>query len=180
TGLGLASAYGIIKNHGGIISVISTKGVGTTFNIYLPASEKPVTKDKIVDEGLLMGTETILLVDDEEMIIDVGMDILKIIGYKVLVARGGQEAIEIYKKNEEQVDLIILDMIMPDMSGPETCRILREIKTDLKIIFSSGYSMNGNVKDIMNEGGCAGFIQKPYKVRELSQKIREVLGMKMG
>ena len=174
TGLGLASAYGIIKNHGGIINVYSEKGHGATFKIYLPASGKHLMKEKIRQEAVLTGSETILLVDDEEMVADIGKGMLERLGYKVVVATGGNEAIKLLKTIRQQVDLIILDMIMPDMSGAETFNRLRAIKPDVKILLSSGYSLNGQASEIMQRG-CNGFIQKPFNVKQISRKIREIL-----
>jgi PAS domain S-box-containing protein len=174
TGLGLASAYGIIKNHDGFIDVYSEKGEGTTFNIYFPASGQEAVKEKEIGEKLIRGTETVLLVDDENIIIDVSKDILKTLGYKVLLARGGEEALIVYKKNQDKIDMVILDMIMPDMGGGETYDKLKEINPDIKVLLSSGYSINGQANEIL-ERGCDGFIQKPYKTGELSKKIWEVL-----
>jgi len=177
TGLGLASVYGIIKNHGGIINVYSEKGEGTTFTIYLPASEKKLIKEKELPKEILKGTETILLVDDEDMILDVGEQILKTMGYKVLIAGSGKEAIEIVRTTLESSppDLVILDMIMPQMGGGETYDKLKEIGPTIKVLLSSGYSINGQAKEILKRG-CNGFIQKPFTMRELSKAIREVLG----
>ena len=174
TGLGLASVYGIIKNHGGIINVYSEEGEGTTFNIYLPTSEKEVIKEKELPEVLLKGTGTILLVDDEDMIIDVGQGMLKALGYTVLVARGGKEAIELYRANKDKIDMVILDMIMPGVGGGETYDRIKEIKPDIKVLLSSGYSINGQAEEILDRG-CDGFIQKPFNMRQFSQKIREIL-----
>lgn len=118
TGLGLASAYGIIKNHGGFINVYSEIGKGTTFNIYLPVSDKKEINETIEPtEKIIKGSGTILFVDDEEMIISLGKEILEKLGYNVLLANGGGEALNVYKNNREKIDLVILDMIMPDLSG---------------------------------------------------------------
>jgi PAS domain S-box-containing protein len=177
TGLGLASAYGIIRNHSGIISVRSKKGDGATFDIYLPASEKKIFKEKQPAKEVLTGAETVLLVDDEDIIIDVGQEILETLGYKALLAKDGKEAIEICKNNLYKVDLVVLDMIMPGMDGGVVFDRLRENNPEIKILLSSGYSINGRAKDIL-ERGCDGFIQKPFNIKELSQKIREILDRK--
>ncbi len=177
SGLGLASAYGIIKNHGGIINVYSEKGHGTTFTIYLPASEKEVVREKEMSVKIVRGTETILFVDDEEMIRNVGQELLEKFGYKVLIARDGEAAVNIYKANKDGIDLVILDMIMPGIGGGETYDRLREINPGIKVLLSSGYSINGEAANIL-ERGCSGFIQKPFSMADLSNKVREVLDKK--
>ena len=174
TGLGLASAYGIIKNHNGIINVYSEKGHGTTFKIYLPASDKQVIAEKLKPEEAQGGSETILLVDDEEMVSDIGKDLLEKLGYTVLVADGGTEAIKLFKRHRDQIDLVILDMIMPDMGGGETFSRMRAIRPNAKILLSSGYSLDSRASAIMKQG-CNGFIQKPFNLKKLSHKIREIL-----
>ena len=178
SGLGLASAYGIIKNHDGFINVYSEKGEGATFNIYLPASESEVSGQKSeISEDVRHGDETVLLVDDEDVIIKVGQEILNALGYQVLVVRSGKEAIEVYKKNKDKIDLIILDMIMPDMGGGEVYDKIKEINPDIKVILSSGYSIEGQATEILKRG-CNGFIQKPFNMKQVSQKLREILGNK--
>jgi len=174
TGLGLASVYGVIKNHGGYINVYSEKNEGTTFTIYLPASEKDVPGEMKLPEKVVPGTAALLLVDDEDIIIEVGEQMLKTLGYEVLLARGGKKAIEIYTNNKDKVDMVLLDMIMPDLGGGETYDRLKEINPDVKVLLSSGYSINEKANEIL-ERGCNGFIQKPFDLRELSEKIGEIL-----
>lgn len=123
---------------------------------------------------ILRGEETILLVDDADMILDVGKEILEALGYMVFLARSGKEAIEIYKKHTEEIAMIILDIIMPGMGGAETYDRLKEINPDSKVLLSSGYSINGQATEILKRG-CAGFIQKPFTIARLSRKIREIL-----
>ncbi len=174
TGLGLASVYGIIKNHGGIIDVNSRKGEGATFTIYMPASDKEIVEEKRVSDETLKGTETVLLVDDEDRIVDIGKKILKIMGYKVLVARSGKEAIELYKKNQARIDIVVLDMIMPEIGGGEVYDRLKEVNPHVRVLLSSGYSINGEATEILVRG-CNGFVQKPFSMKELSRRIREIL-----
>lgn len=174
TGLGLASAYGIVKNHDGIIRAESQPGQGATFSIYLPASERAVSQEKPEEVKILEGTETILLVDDEPLIIDVAVQILKKMGYQVLVARGGDEAIAVFRQNKMTIALVILDLVMPDMGGSEVYDQLKAIDPAVKVLLSSGYSRTGKAAEILNRG-CNGFIQKPFNVKDLSCKIREIL-----
>ncbi len=178
TGLGLASAYGIIKGHDGYIDVESRKGEGATFSVYLPASEKKIAKTARITGKLLKGTETVLLVDDEEAVLDIGRDLLKAMGCRVLRARDGREAIELYQKNQDDIDIVILDMIMPNISGSDTYDRMKEIDPEIKVLLSSGYSIDGQATDILKRG-CSGFIQKPFTINELSAAIRQILDKKL-
>ena len=173
TGLGLASAYGIIKNHNGIIRVYSEQGHGTTFVIYLPASQAEEIDESQTDYSLMKGTEHILLVDDEEGPILVEKLMLKELGYRVTTAESGREAIDIYAENTDTVDLIALDMIMPEMSGSATYEELKKINPAARILLVSGYSLNKQVEELLDLG-CNGFIQKPFDIIELSRTLREV------
>jgi PAS domain S-box-containing protein len=174
TGLGLASAYGIIKNHNGMITVYSEIGHGSTFNIYLPLSNREAHREAPREAGPVKGSETILLVDDEELIIDVGQAMLERLGYRVVVCRGGKEAIRVITDMGNEIELVILDMIMPGMDGGTTFDRIREIQPEMPVILSSGYAINGKASEIMRRG-CNGFIQKPYNISELSNKIHNVL-----
>ena len=174
TGLGLASAYGIIKNHEGIIKAHSVVGQGSTFDVYLPASPKKIIRKEHVNREALKGHETILLIDDEDIVIDIGGQILERLGYRAVTARSGKEAIEIYRANKNKINMVILDVIMPDMGGGETYDRLKKINPDIKVLLSSGYSIDGQASEIMSRG-CNGFIQKPFNMEQLSMKIREIL-----
>lgn len=173
-GLGLASAYGIIKNHGGTISAYSEKGEGTTFVIYLPASAREIVEDEKPLPKLETGSETLLLVDDQEVVLDVGRELLEALGYTVLLSKGGKEALEIFQKNMAIISLVVLDMIMPSMSGRETYDRLKEINPGVKVILSSGYSIDGEAKKIL-ERGVNGFIQKPFNIFQVSRIVRNVI-----
>ncbi len=125
-------------------------------------------------ETIKQGHETILLVDDENMIIDVEKQMLEMMGYKVLTAKSGKEAIVIYKQNMDKIDMVVLDMIMPDIGGSEVYDGLKKINPEIKVLLSSGYSIDGLATEILNQG-CNGFIQKPFSINKLSHKLRKIL-----
>ncbi|MCP4579457.1 MAG: PAS domain S-box protein [Deltaproteobacteria bacterium] len=176
TGLGLASSYGIIKNHNGFITVNSRPGFGSTFNIYLPASEKRIENTDPIAREIVTGKGRVLLVDDEEIIIEIGRQILEKLGYETRVAQSGRDALNIYRKHKETIDLVILDMIMPDMNGGDLFDRLKAINPDIKVLLSSGYSVAGQATDILNRG-CNGFIQKPFNIPAFSEKISKILAI---
>jgi PAS domain S-box-containing protein len=175
TGLGLAMVYGIVKNHDGNIFCESTLNHGTTFKIYFPAARK----DKIAEElgeaqEVRGGSETILLVDDEEPIRELGEQVLKKFGYTVLQASDGESAVKLYQEKKEEIDLVLLDLIMPVMGGKRCMDWLLQINPELKVIIASGYSPEETVKEIL-EGGAKNFINKPFNMKEMLQAVRKVL-----
>jgi len=174
TGLGLASAYGIIKNHGGVIDVVSTPGLGSRFFIYLPASNNAAAVKIETRRGVVKGNGTILLVDDEDIIIEVGEKMLGCLGYRVIIARSGTQAVEIYQRRYQDIDMVVLDMIMPHTSGFETYTRLKEINPLVKVLLSSGYRDRGQAGEIV-ERDAQSFIQKPFDLSQLSQKIASML-----
>lgn len=177
TGMGLAMAYGVIKNHKGYITVESEVKKGTTFTIYLPAIESTGTIQKEIKvedsnrPSKIFGRGMILLIDDEEIVRSVAKDLLENLGYEVLEARDGLEAIDIFKKKNSDIDLVILDLIMPRVSGKETFYQLKEINPNVKVLVSSGYSIDSDAKELINSGAI-GFIQKPYKIKELEEVLK--------
>jgi PAS domain S-box-containing protein len=173
TGLGLASAYGIIKNHAGSITVQSSPDQGSCFSILLPVSTKAAVEE--VSEPsprLLGGTETILLVDDEHSVLDAVGNMLEYLGYKVLTASDANAAISMLEKDHGIIDLIILDMVMPGMGGKEAFKHFKEIDPAVKVLLCSGYTADGQTDCFIAEG-CLGFIQKPFTINQLSQKINQ-------
>lgn len=174
TGLGLASAYGIVKNHGGIITVNSEVGLGTKFNIYLPVSEKKAYREAPIRTGLCKGSETILLVEDEENILKVGQEMLEELGYRVILAKDGKQAVDTIKNGLDGIDLVILDLIMPNMGGDKAFDLIREIQPAMPVLLSSGYSLDGEANAIMRKG-CNEFVQKPFSITKLSQAVRKIL-----
>ncbi len=174
TGLGLASAFGIIKNHDGAIDFNTQLDQGTTFYVYLPASDTRIAPQPAKKRTFSTGSETILLVDDEEIILEVSQNMLEKMGYRVLVAKGGHEAIALFKATQESIDIVILDMIMPDLSGGAVFDHLKSVQPDIKVLLSTGYSLSGQAEEILKRG-CNGVIQKPFDIEKLGAKIREIL-----
>ncbi len=174
TGLGLASAYGIVKHHAGKITVYSELGQGTTFNVYLPSSEKTAHLEDGTDGKLARGYETILFVDDEKIILDVGKAMLEKLGYRIFTAQSGMDAIDIVTKMGAAIDLVILDLIMPGMDGVRTFNAIRERRPELPVLLASGYAIDSQAAALMQRG-CRGFIQKPFRIEKLSVMLRKIL-----
>jgi CheY-like chemotaxis protein len=175
TGLGLATVYAIIKQHRGIIRVDSQPGQGSTFHIFLPVSVKAAVTEPSRDDAILRGSGTVLLVDDEDGVRMVAGRLLQQLGYQVLSAPGGLRALEIYRQERDRIDLVILDMLMPGMGGAATFQKLKGFDPGVRVLLSSGYSLDGEAQQAM-AAGARGFIQKPYRLAVLSHKVAESLG----
>ncbi|MBI4776915.1 MAG: response regulator [Deltaproteobacteria bacterium] len=174
TGLGLASVYGIMQYHSGAVTVNSVEHEGSTFRLYLPASKEAATRSERSSSKLLKGTETVLVVDDEEMVVNAEEEMLKALGYDVLTARSGFDAAEIYRRRQHDIALVVLDMIMPGIGGVQTFNLLRSIDPNIRVMIATGFSDDDEVSGLMQQG-CRGFLQKPFNIERLSHKLREVL-----
>jgi two-component system cell cycle sensor histidine kinase/response regulator CckA len=169
-GLGLAWVYGIVTNHGGSVAVTSTVGKGTAVRMYLPAQKK-VVHDPVGDADL-QGKETILLIDDEDLLLTMGEMVLTSFGYRVLKANSGMQALEIFQAKSSEIDLVITDLVMPQMSGREVIERLLRLSPGLKIICASGFVRPHSVEENKN------YLQKPFASQDLLRKVRQVLSAK--
>jgi CheY-like chemotaxis protein len=176
TGLGLATVHGIVSQSGGNVVVESTPELGTSFTVYLPASDEPVTVDDEpapASRPAADACETVLLVEDEEVVRGLVREILERDGYTVVEAANPEQALEA-SQNDPSIDLLVTDVVMPRMSGPEIARALSVARDDLKVLYMSGYSDAIVVKQGLLEPGTA-FIQKPFRAQELTDKVRTLL-----
>ncbi len=177
SGMGLAMAYGIVKNHAGYLDVRSAPGEGSTFRVLLPASSKEflLSPAAVPEEPPSGGTETVLFVDDEESLRLLADEMLGRLGYRVLTAGNGLEALKTYEERRGEIAIVILDMIMPGMGGEETFHRLKEIDPSVRILISSGYTVEGRPQSLLS-AGAAGFLQKPYRVGALAAVLRRIIG----
>ena len=173
-GLGMAAVYGIVKNHGGWVSVDSQLGKGTVVRIYLPVVEEKPKEIKRPKIELARGTGTILIVEDEDQVLDVTQKILKRLGYNVLTARTGMEGVDIGRSYDGDIDLAIIDIYLSDIRGDVIYKLLKKVRRKLKVIILSGYAFDGPAQNILNLGAQA-FMQKPFKLAALSEKVKNVL-----
>ncbi|MBC8175932.1 MAG: response regulator [Desulfobacteraceae bacterium] len=178
-GMGMAAVYGIIKSHDGWIYVDSELGKGTVVRIYLPAisaesKEQRTKAEKEPKVELAMGEGTILVIEDEEPLVEIFRQILERLGYRVLLARTGKEAVELAKTFDGQIDLALLDIKLPDMDGGRVYPLIMESRPDMKTIVCSGYSIHGPAQAIL-DAGAEGFIQKPFSIAPFAEKLKEVL-----
>ena len=178
TGLGLAMCYGLIKNHKGWINFQSEPGIGTTFVIYLPAikatvAERPCKVPKLCD--MPRGNEAILLIDDTETVLFCCRDMLEGLGYRVLMARDGHEAYDIYEQNRDKLSLVITDLVMPRCGGRELLKQLRSNGHQVPVLLASGYAITSNSTAEIEQEGFSGFVPKPFRIASLASAVRSVL-----
>lgn len=175
TGLGLTMVYNIVKNHRGFVDIYTEDGMGTNVYVYLPVynSGKKIRKEE-QKEMFVKGEGCILLAEDEAIVMKTAKEMLEICGYSVMTARDGEECVKIYKEKTQQIDLVILDMVMPKKSGKETFTELKEINEDVKVVLSSGFKRDERVNEIM-QMGVKGFIQKPYTIDVLSRIVASLV-----
>jgi CheY-like chemotaxis protein len=176
TGMGLAMIYGTVRNHGGFIRVDSAPGKGATFRVYLPLESDAVRDEEPPPAAPApdSGTGRILVVDDEETVRDVARSMLEICGYEVVTVSNGLEAVDYYRDHGGRIDLVVIDMVMPEMNGRECFRALREMDPNIRAVLSTGYGADGEAKEIVQEG-MAGLVLKPFSKGALAATVQEAL-----
>jgi two-component system cell cycle sensor histidine kinase/response regulator CckA len=178
TGMGLAMVYGIVINHGGSFLVYSEEGEGTTFKVYLPLAKAFAhQEDDTSSSEPVMGAGKIMIVDDENVVLNVAVSILRNLGYEVVSFLRCEEAVTYYGEHSGEIDLVILDMIMPEMGGGECFRVLKEINPEVKAVLSTGYGLDVRAQELMEEG-MVGFVRKPYILAQLSRSVADALKAK--
>lgn len=179
TGLGLAVVYGIVQSHHGHLTVYSAPGKGTEFKVYLPIATDPINIKDLSNEIIPVngGTETVLIIDDEEEIRSISRNILERYGYKVLTAKNGEEGIKLYKDKNDSIDLIILDLVMPFKGGAEVLKEVKDINPSAKVLIASGYSTTATIMQVVKDGANM-IVNKPYTLRDLLSKVRETIDFK--
>jgi CheY-like chemotaxis protein len=175
TGMGLAMVYGVIQNHDGFITVESSSGIGTRFSVYLPSTERLPEKINKERRDIPGGSGTILVVDDEETVRDFTRESLESLGYSVLLASDGYEALEIFNLRKEDIGLVILDLMMPKMAGDEAFHRMKLEDPDVNVLISSGFSIEEQTKEMMKDTGIAGFLHKPYNISEIADAVKKAL-----
>lgn len=176
TGMGLSAVYGTIKNHNGTVHLYSEPGHGTTVSMYLPLwiQEEPLAEEASPEDAPVTGDARVLVVEDLQPVRDLVASMLRRLGYRVTTCRNGREALEYYQDAWQHVDLVVLDMIMPEMNGRDTFRAMQKLNPEIRALLISGYSINGEAQSILDEG-VRGFLQKPFEIGELSHTVRDAL-----
>jgi PAS domain S-box-containing protein len=176
TGLGLYIVHSIVTNHGGYINLYSEPGKGTRFSLYLPAGARQGVTDQMASPSIIHGSGTILVADDEEVVRGLCQSFLTTIGYQVLCAANGKEAVTLYQRHRDSIALVILDLVMPEMSGRDVFATLRSLDPGVKVLLTSGYTHEGQqgIAELMGQG-AGGFLEKPFSLAALSQQVHQVI-----